>query len=145
MNYVPQLFADNETMLFVASVLIQATLVIVFALLSGRLLRHRPPQRHSILLGGLVCVSLCPVATYVADRMDAPLISIAWPSGPVSESHRTVPSSTFREADNVSLPEASLQEEVPTTPAPLPSDVTPRRPVMLPVAVESSLSSSNHS
>ena len=105
MNDVPQLFAGNETMLSVMSVLIQTTLVIALVLLSGRLLRRQPLLRHSVLLGGLVCVCLCPVATYVADRMDAPLISIAWPSGPVSEAQRTVPSSTVREANDASLPE----------------------------------------
>ena len=59
MNYVPHLFAGSETMIFAASVLIQATLVILFALLLGRWLRHQPALRHSILLGGLMCVCFC--------------------------------------------------------------------------------------
>lgn len=102
MNDVPQLFTDNETLLFVASVLIQATLLIVLALVSGRLLRHRPLLRHSILVGGLVCVSLCPLATYVVDQMEAPLISIAWPSSLDSQPSRTELSSGSHEADSVS-------------------------------------------
>lgn len=85
MNDVPQLFADHETLLFVASVLIQVTLLIVLALASGRLLRHRPALRHSVLVGGLICVLVCPAARYFAERLDVPLISIAWPSDAASE------------------------------------------------------------
>lgn len=98
MNDVSQLFAGHENMLFVVSVLIQATLVIVLALVAGRLLKHQPLLRHSVLLGGLICVCSCPVATYLADRVDAPLISITGPSSPVSHPQPPVPSSTAREA-----------------------------------------------
>jgi beta-lactamase regulating signal transducer with metallopeptidase domain len=125
MNYVPQLIAGNETMLFVASVLVQATLVIVLALVSVRLLRHQPLLRHSVLVGGLLCVCFCPAASYLADRVEVPLISITWPSSPTSYPHRTVTSSTSREADGDSSP-----AEVPTTLASLPSEVRSRPPMM---------------
>ena len=84
MNYVPHLFTGSETMVFAANVLIQATLVIVLTLLLGRLLQRQPALRHSVLLGGLICVLLFPTATYLADRMDTVLISIPWPSIPDS-------------------------------------------------------------
>ena len=71
MNYVPNLFASDEAILFVASVFIQTTLVSALALTSGRLLRRQPLLRHSVLLGGLMCVCFCPMATYLAGRVEA--------------------------------------------------------------------------
>ena len=68
MNYVPNLFAGNDTILFVASVFIQTTLVIALALTSGRLLRCQPLLRHAVLLGGLMCVCFCPVPDFFGYR-----------------------------------------------------------------------------
>ena len=126
MSYVPHLFAGRETMIFAASVLIQTTVVIVLALLSGRLLRHQPVLRHSVLLGGLMCVLFCPVATYLAVRIDVPLISITLPSNPASLPARTA-SATARESASVSSP-----KEAPNTLSSLPPSVSAGQPVMSP-------------
>lgn len=108
MNDALHLFTDDETMIFVASVLIQASLVIVLALLSGHWLRHQPVLRHSVLVGGLICVLACPLARSLANLIDAPLISIAWP---VHDSDPTDLSSTSREAADVS--ERTADESLP--------------------------------
>ena len=78
MNDLLPLFVGSEMMIFAASVLIQATLVILFALLLERWLRYQPALRHSVLIGALMCVCLCPLATHLADRVDVPGVSIAW-------------------------------------------------------------------
>ncbi len=136
MNHIPRLFADNEMMLFVASVLIQATLVIVLALAAGRLLRHRPVLRHSILLGGLLCVCFCPAASFLAGRIDTPLIAISWPSYPTSRPHQTVPVDTH-ESVTAALPEStSSPAELPDTVASLPPNVSGGQPVMSPEVLE---------
>lgn len=106
MSYVPHLFAGSETMVFAASVLIQATVVILFVLLLGRWLRHQPALRHSVLLGGLMCVCFCPVGTYLADRIDVPLVSIALPSAPASHAERKAPPATRESATAYSSAEA---------------------------------------
>lgn len=135
MSYVPDLFAGSESMIFVVSVLIQATVIIVLALLSGRLLQHRPVFRHSILLGTLLCVLFCPAATYVADQLDASLISVTWPSGSALDSHQAVsPSISRQSADQ------SVREEKPNIPSAPSPDAIVELPVILPDVPESNRS-----
>lgn len=106
MHYVSELFAGNEATHFVVSVLIQATLVIVLALSAGRFLRHQPLLRHSVLLGGLLCVCFCPAASYLADRVGVPLISITSPSNLASDTTRPGRSTKSREATTDPAPDA---------------------------------------
>lgn len=106
MHYVSELFAGNEATHFIVSVLIQATLVIVLALSAGRVLRHQPLLRHSVLLGGLLCVCFCPAASYLADRVGVPLISITSPSNLASDTTRPGRSTKSREATTDPAPDA---------------------------------------
>ena len=130
MSHVPQIFADNEMAIFATSVLIQATIIILIALLAGRLLRNQPALRHSVLLAGLLCVVLCPIATDISNRIDMPLISIRMPAPPTSSSDRTVPTTT-REAASV-----SSSEESPEVLASLPPSIGDERPPMEPLMSE---------
>lgn len=136
MNYVPHFFAGSETLIFAASVLIQATVVILIALLLGRWLRHKPVLRHSVLLGGLLCVCFCPVTTYLAGRIDVPLISINWPSNPVSLPCQTGPAEALDSEAVPSRESVSLPEETPNTVASLPPIDTTAQPVLAPDVFE---------
>lgn len=136
MNYVPHFFAGSETLIFAASVLIQATVVIVIALMLGHWLRHKPVLRHSVLLGGLLCVCFCPVARYLAGRIDVPLISINWPSNPVPHPHKTGPATALESRAVHSRESLSLLEETPNTVASLSSVDTTAQPVMSADVVE---------
>ena len=129
MSHVPQIFAGNEMAILAASVLIQATIVILIALLAGRLLRNQPALRHSVLLAGLLCVVLCPIATHIANRIDMPLISIRVPSRPTSSSDHTVPTTT-RDAASV-----ASSEESPEVLA-LPPSIGDERPLVEPLMPE---------
>lgn len=124
MNYVSHLFAGSEMMVFAASVLLQATLIIVLALLLGRWLRYQPALRHSVLLGGLMCVLFCPVATHLADRIGVPLISIAWPTTPASLPEVPAPAIARESAVVLSPDSVASPSEAPITLASLPPSDT---------------------
>ena len=125
MNYFSHLFASSEMVVFAASVLLQATLIIVLALLLGRWLRHQPALRHSVLLGGLMCVLFCPVATHLADRIEVSLISIAWPTTPASLTEVPAPAGARESAVVLSPESVAPSSEAPITLAsPPPSDTT---------------------
>ena len=131
MSYVPQIFVGNEMAILAASVLIQATIVILIALTAGKLLWNQPALRHSVLLAGLLGVVLCPIATHLADRMDMPLISIRMPSQPTSSSARTVPTTTRDAASGAS------SEESPELLASLPPSISDGRAPLEPLMPES--------
>lgn len=144
MNDVSHLFAGSEMMVFAASVLLQATLIIVLALLLGRWLRHQPALRHSVLLGGLMCVLFCPVATHIADRIGVPLISIALPTTPALQADVPVPATARESAVVLSHESVASPSEAPITLASLPPSDTAGQTVRLPDMPESGSSFDPH-
>ena len=130
MNHIAQLIADNEVLIFVVNVVIQATLVIVPALLLGSWLRRQPALRHSVLFGALICVLLCPVAAWLADRTGVSLISFRLPPNPTTRQQPVPPVSSSELAGN---PRSSLRINPPASKSGAPSSTAqPKIPLGTP-------------